>query len=162
MYVFYAFIDAVIISIIFYGGIFLMIKINPRFQLHNYPPQIKDSVPPKTKEERKLFVLISIPIIFILIFYIIISFFNKFNNPTNYFTILFYYLFVWFIVSCIDLFLCDYLIFCTITPKFIIIPGTEGNKFYKDKSFHTKTMPAMLMITMVVSFVTSLLYFIIQ
>jgi hypothetical protein len=41
MYILYAVIDVIIISTIFYGGIFLMIKINPRLQLHNYPPQIR-------------------------------------------------------------------------------------------------------------------------
>jgi hypothetical protein len=162
MYILYAFIDAVIISTVFHGGIFLMIKINPRLQLHNYPPQIRNLVPPKTKKERKLFVLIAVPIIFVLIFYVIISFFNKFHNPINYFVILLYYLFVWIIVSLIDLFICDYLIFCTITPKFIIIPGTEGSKFYKDKLFHTKTIPMMLIITVILSLVTSLLYFFIE
>jgi hypothetical protein len=162
MHILYVFIDAIIISAVFYGGIFLMIKINPRLQLHNYPPQIRNSVPPKTKKERKLFVLIAVPIIFVLIFYVIISFFGRFNNSINYFAILFYYLSVWIIVSLVDLFVCDYLIFCTITPKFIIIPGTEGSKFYKDKSFHTKTMPMMLIITVILSFVTSLLYFFIE
>jgi hypothetical protein len=159
MYIFYGFIDAVLISAVFYGGIFLMIKINPRLQLHNYPPQIRNKVPPKTKNERRLFISISIPIISVLVAYTIISFFVKFNNPINYLTVLFYYLFVYFMVSCVDLFLCDYLIFCTITPKFIIIPGTEGSKFYKDKSFHTKTIPTMLLFVVIVSFVTSLLYF---
>jgi hypothetical protein len=162
MYILYAFIDAIIISGIFYGGIFLMIKINPRLQLHNYPPQIRNLVPQKTKKEKKLFFSIAVPIIFVLFFYVIISFFSKFNNPINYFTILFYYLSVWIIISLIDLFVCDYLIFCTITPKFIIIPGTEGSEFYKDKSFHTKTIPIMLIIIVILSFSTSLLYFFIE
>jgi hypothetical protein len=136
-----------------------MLKINPRLQLHNYPPQIRNLVPPKTKKEKKLFILIAVPISLILISYVIISFFIKFNNQAGYFTILFYYLFIWLTVSFIDLFLCDYLIFCTITPKFIVIPGTEENVFYKDKSFHTKTIPKMAGIAAIASLATSLLYF---
>jgi len=30
----------------------------------------------------------------------------------------------------------DWLIFCTITPKFFVIPGSEGNPAYKDYAFH--------------------------
>ncbi len=32
----------------------------------------------------------------------------------------------------------DWLIFCTITPKFLIIPGSEGAKEYKDYAFHLR------------------------
>ena len=39
-----ALIDGLVISILLYGGIFLMIRINPRIQLHNYPPQIRNII----------------------------------------------------------------------------------------------------------------------
>jgi hypothetical protein len=32
--------------------------------------------------------------------------------------------------------LLDWLIFCTITPKFAVIPGTEGSEAYKDYGYH--------------------------
>lgn len=30
----------------------------------------------------------------------------------------------------------DWLIFCTITPRFLVIPDTEGNPGYKNYKFH--------------------------
>lgn len=42
------------------------------------------------------------------------------------------------IVSVVDLLLLDWLIFCKITPDFIVIPGTEGMETYKDFNFHIK------------------------
>ncbi|WP_444659069.1 hypothetical protein ACRQV7_00655 [Caproiciproducens sp. R2] len=36
----------------------------------------------------------------------------------------------------VDLLVLDWLVFCTITPKSFILPGTEGCKGYKDYRFH--------------------------
>ena len=69
-----ALIDGIIISIILYGGIFLMIKINPRIQLHNYPPQIWNILPLKTTKEKKLFLIMALPIFLLIIGFIVISF----------------------------------------------------------------------------------------
>jgi len=155
-----ALIDGLVISILLYGGIFLMIRINPRIQLHNYPPQIRNVIPPKTAKEKRLFLILALPIFIIIISYIVISFYLKFNDSFTYLNVLLYWAFVYFISSCIDLFICDYLIFCSITPKFIIISGTEGNSGYKDKSYHTKTIPQMVIIIIVGAFLSSLMYFV--
>jgi len=153
-------VDAIVISIILLGGVFLMIKINPRSQLHNYPPQIRDSVPPMTKADKRILLLVGIPIFLMIIGYIIISFYIRYQGTeVSYVTILAHWVIVYFAVCCIDLFIGDYGIFCTLTPKFIIIPGTEGNPAYKDKSYHTKTIPAMFLVIIVCSLLSSLVYF---
>jgi purine-cytosine permease-like protein len=154
-----AIIDAIVISIILYGGIFLMIKINPRIQLHNYPPGIKKIVPQKTPKEKRLFLLLAFPILVLIIMYIFISFYQKTDRMDTYIKVLLYWIFVYFLIACLDLFICDYLIFCIITPKFIIIPGTEGNDEYKNKSYHTKTIPKMVIVIIIGSLLTSLIYF---
>ena len=41
-----------------------------------------------------------------------------------------------FIFNLVDLLLLDWLMFCFITPSFVIIPGTEGMKGYKDYGYH--------------------------
>ena len=38
----------------------------------------------------------------------------------------------------VDLLVMDWLIVCTITPKWIVLRGTEGCKGYKDYFFHFK------------------------
>jgi energy-converting hydrogenase Eha subunit B len=46
-------------------------------------------------------------------------------------------IFTLFIVfNIVDLLILDWLIFCTLTPKFMILPGTEGMAGYKDYGFH--------------------------
>lgn len=32
----------------------------------------------------------------------------------------------------------DWLIFCTWTPRFLVIPGTEGAAAYRDYAYHTR------------------------
>ena len=41
-----------------------------------------------------------------------------------------------FIFNLVDLLVLDWLLFCTITPGFMAIPGTEGDPAYKDYGFH--------------------------
>lgn len=154
--------DALVISALLYGGVFLMIKINPRAQLHNYPTQIKETQPPKTKAEKTVFLAVGIPVFACLAAYIPLSFSARFHGSgIAYLNVLFYWVSVHLIVSAVDLLLCDYLIFCTVTPKFVVIPGTEGNPAYKDKSFHTKTIPTMLLVSIVLGAICSLTYFLV-
>jgi hypothetical protein len=78
-----------------------------------------------------------------------------------YWQVLLRWILVHLLTCAVDLFVCDYLIFCTITPRFVVIPGTEGNPGYKDKSVHTKTIPHMLLISAVLGALTSLTYFLV-
>ena len=40
------------------------------------------------------------------------------------------------VFNIVDLLILDWLIFCAITPRFIVLPGTEGMAGYKDYGFH--------------------------
>ena len=40
------------------------------------------------------------------------------------------------IFNSVDWLILDWLIFCTITPAFLVIPGTEGSPGYKNYVFH--------------------------
>ncbi|SCC37367.1 Uncharacterized protein BC05F1_03095 [Bacillus wiedmannii] len=42
------------------------------------------------------------------------------------------------IFNLVDLFIIDWLIFCWITPEFVVIPSTEGMKGYKNYKFHLR------------------------
>ena len=152
--------DGTILSVLLYGGVFLMIAINPRSQLHNYPPMVKAGLPPKTAGERKVLLAVGIPVFLLLIGYILYMTSLRFGGDrADYVQALAHWILVFLFQSAVDLVICDYWIFCTITPKFIIIPGTEGNPGYKDKSVHTKTIPAMALISVVMGFVASIAYF---
>ena len=66
--------------------------------------------------------------------------------------------FVWGVTmffNLFDLLIIDWLIVCLITPKFVIIPGTEGNKGYKDYQFHFIGFLKGIIITFTMSLVIS-------
>ena len=155
-------IDTVLIGIIFYGGILLMVKVNPRSQLHNYPPEIQKVVPKKNKYDKKIFNIIAIPTLILLFLYIVLSSKYWFSGTAiTYKSFLIRWVIINTILAIFDLFVLDYFLFCTITPKFFIISGTEGNPGYKNKSYHTKTIPQMIPVVLISSMLFSLTFFII-
>lgn len=132
-----ALIDGLVFSVVFGGMVTLMEVINPRLQLHNYPPDIQKEAPPKTKEERKKFRLMAVPMSFFLIIFLIGTVIEAYQaKAVGYFTLLLHYLIIFLVWNVFDMVIMDWVIFCTITPKFLVIPGTEGNPAYKNYKFH--------------------------
>lgn len=132
-----ALIDGLIFSILFGGLVTLMETINPRLQLHNYPPAIQMVVPPKTKEEQAKFKRMAIPSMLLLIAFLLGTVVQAYHGfHTGYLTLFLHCFVIFFVWNLFDLLVMDWLIFCTVTPKFLIIPGTGGNPAYKDYMFH--------------------------
>jgi len=126
----------ILLSVIVYGSIYA----NPLIWVHDYPPDIQAVV-------GDVDIPLAQTIIFgVLLFGIVIgvvlysnarlrrqnggqlSFLAAFVNSA----LIFFYFAVW------DLVILDWLIFVTIQPSFIVIPGTEGLAGYKDYWFHFK------------------------
>jgi hypothetical protein len=109
---------------------------NPRLMLQDYPPAIKAVVPPKTQEEKRQSTLFAIPFLLIMLF---LPFYLVFRLDESTFPGLFAYAFgiVW-AFNLWDLLVLDWLLFCTITPKVFVLPGSEGHPAYKDYAFHFK------------------------
>ncbi len=131
--------DGVLLSIIASFILIVSLYINPRTFLQDYPKDIQAKVPPKTLSERRISLLLGIPFLLVLI---LVPFFSTLtlkhqNGESSPFIALFVNAFgVAFIFNLVDWLLLDWLMFCTITPKFVIIPGTEGMASYKDYGFH--------------------------
>jgi len=134
-------IDGAVLSVIASLLIVVSLRFNPRMWLQDYPKGIQDRVLPKTKEEKRQALVVGIPFLIVLVavpFYSTlvlsiqggsdISFLQFFLNAFG----------VAFIFNLVDLLLLDWLMFCTITPKFLVIPGTEGMEGYKDYCYHFK------------------------
>lgn len=107
---------------------------NPRLMLQDYPAAIKAIVPPKSETERRQTILFGMPFLLSLL---ILPFIFVYNSQQTSFLGLFLYAFgiVW-AFNIWDWLVLDWLIFCTITPKFFVIPGSEGHPAYKDYAFH--------------------------
>ena len=110
----------------------------------DYPKEITDAVEPQTSEERRLGAIISVPF-FILIFgFPIVSTLMLESSYVGAIPLLDAFLNIFglgLFGTAADLFLLDWLIVGTITPDFVIIPGTEHmrDKEYKDfRVYHGK------------------------
>jgi hypothetical protein len=101
---------------------------------------IKDKVPPQTPREKLLAAVIGLPwFIFVLGFPIFSTYvlMSKLGDEIP-FLIVFLNLFVLLLLATVgDLVILDWLIVSKITPRFVIIPGSERAD-YKDFSHHYK------------------------
>lgn len=135
---------------------------NPRMMLQDYPKSIKNAVPPKTQEEKRLGRIYGAPFILIFIIYPIFAAWREACVAS----LLEAFLFIWAIMmfsNLYDLLILDWLVMCTITPRWMVLPGTEGNRGYKDYYFHFVGFLKGIVITAVLSLVSALtLRFIIE
>ena len=107
---------------------------NPRLMLQDYHPAIKALVPPKTETEKRQSLWLGMPFLLALL---IFPFGAAFRLGETSFAGWFLHAFgvVW-AFNLWDWLVLDWLIFCTITPKMFVIPGSEGHPAYKDYAFH--------------------------
>ena len=117
------------------------LRFNPRLFLQDYPEDIQDQVPPKTDQEKKQSLLVGIPFLILLAVLPLISTLalkRQGGGEVSFLQLFLNAFGVAFIFNLVDLLLLDWLIFCFITPQFVVIPGTEGMAGYKDYFFHFK------------------------
>jgi hypothetical protein len=106
----------------------------------DYPEEIRNKVPPQTRREKLLATSISVPwfiFIFGFPFLSTLALESRLGHGIP-FLIAFLNVFVLFLLAILgDLVVLDWLIISKITPKFVMIPGTEKAD-YKDFSHHFK------------------------
>jgi hypothetical protein len=132
-------IDGGIFSVIASFYLFVILKINPRLFLQDYPEDIQGAVPQKSQAERRQSILFGTPFLLLLFVGPLISTLTLKHQSGSELTFLATALHAFgivFIFNLVDWLILDWLIFCTITPEFLIIPGTEGMEGYKDYAFH--------------------------
>ena len=138
----YIIVHALIYNAIMIGSIVIIMMSLPArvWGYSDYSKEIKAKVPPQTKEEKRLAVIIAIPWMLFAIGFPIFSTLlleDKLGGDIP-FWIAFLNIFVMtFLVNLIDLIVLDWLIVSKITPSFVMIPGTEKAD-YDDFSFHYK------------------------
>ncbi len=131
--------DGVLLSILASISIMGILRFNPRLFLQDYPDEIQAVVPLKTDQEKRQSLITGIPFLLILLAVPFIStlILKRQSDEMISFVPLFINAFgVAFFFNLVDLLLLDWLMFCFITPGFLVIPGTEGMGAYKDYGFH--------------------------
>ena len=127
------------------GSIYLILLLvyNPRLLMSegDYPDDVLAAAPPRTTEETRLAAILSVPWflwstgfpIFSTVSYL------QQNGPEISFWMAFGHAFlILFSFWLVDLVVLDWFMFCTITPNFLVIPGTEDFAGYKDFGMHLR------------------------
>jgi hypothetical protein len=134
-------VDGAILTAIAAPLLVLTLYIDPRLALSDYPADVKAAVPPRTKREVRQGALLAIPALLIGIAVPLYStWLLKQQNEGGlpYWMAFVTILGVLMVFNLFDLIVLDVLMFYTWTPRFLVIPGTEGMAGYKDYRPHLK------------------------
>ena len=121
------------------GALLLLVFfINPRITLSDYPEDVRAAVPPRTKKELRQGILLSIPALLILIGIPFISLWLiKQETGSLTYWVAFITIFAeWLMFFFFDLLVLDIWLFHGMTPRFMVIPGTQGKRGYKEFNHH--------------------------
>lgn len=131
-------IDGAALSAVASAIIFASLRANPRIWLNDFPKDIRAAVPPKTADEKRQSLRWGIPFLVCLIGIPALStLWLERQDPSAGFATLFLHAWgVGLIFNAVDLLLIDWLVLCFITPRSLVIPGTEGMRGYKDYGHH--------------------------
>ena len=128
--------DGAFLSVVASTYLLLLLRFNPRIFLGHYPKEIREIVPPRSKQERRISLLLGLligaPITSALLWRTATLGSHSFWN-------LFAYAFgVLFIFNLVDLLILDWLIVCWFEPRWLILPGTEHVVIPKQYLHHFK------------------------
>lgn len=131
--------DGVILSVIASLFILVTLRINSRIWLHDYPQDIQARVHPKTERERRLSSILGVLFLILLFavpFVSTLALKSQNSGEISWFLLAVNAFGVVFVFNLVDWLVLDWLMFCAITPSFVVIPGSEDAKAYKDYWFH--------------------------
>lgn len=133
--------DIFVLHCIIYCVIFCLALVpigltNPRMMLQDYPKEIQKLVPPKTDEEKRMGVFFAIPLLAVLIGYPGFVAWYYSPEPVTFMSVFTTMWGIMLVMNVFDLLVLDWIMFCAITPGFVVIKGSEGSPAYKDYMFH--------------------------
>ncbi len=112
--------------------------VNPRLMLQDYPKDIQAAVPPKTQEEKRQTLYWSIPFWLLLLGFPIAAALTAYAANLGFLDVFLSAFGMAFLFNLVDWLILDWFIICTITPTFVVLPGTEGMAGYKNYAMHFK------------------------
>lgn len=111
---------------------------NPRLMLQDYPKDVQAAVPPKTDAERRetvwwsvpfLLLLFGLPLAATVVAKLLLPDLGFAGGFANAFVVMLAF-------NAFDWLVLDWLVFCTLTPRFVVLAGTEGMAGYRDYGLH--------------------------
>ena len=152
--------DGAIYSLIFSLFIIISLWRIPRIWLQDFPEDIQEKIPPKTEHEKRMSLILGIPFLLLLFVGPFLSGLTLKLNAAQDVPFLSLFVHVFLIAmffNVVDWLILDWLMVCTLTPKFLVYPGTEGAKGYKDYKFHFIGFLKGSVISIVTSLIITLL-----
>jgi hypothetical protein len=136
--------DGTVLSLVGSVIVLASLKANPRYWLQDYPKSIQDAVPKKSNAEKQGARVWGIPFILTLLAGLAISgiLLKRAMPDARFLTVYMDTLGVALFFNLWDLIVLDWLVFCTITPNFLVLPGTEGMPGYKELRHHVVAFAA--------------------
>jgi uncharacterized membrane protein (DUF485 family) len=115
--------------------LFLLIQF-PASMLSDYPKEIQEvaHVPELNKKQYRFAACVSWIVIFAYYIFAVLLTFHE--TQASYLAAAVFSCIVFMMWNIVDLLILDWLMFCTIQPKFMVLPGSEGHPQYKNYRFH--------------------------
>lgn len=138
-------------------GLFLALVFarSPRLMLHAYPHAIQLQVPEKTDKEKRETFIFGFPFIMMMTLFPLLT--GLWLRISYHFSVIECFLYgagIVFIFNLFDLLVIDWLIFCTLTPSFIVVKGSHKAD-YADFSFHFSAFLRGLIFTLIAAALTA-------
>lgn len=126
-------------SALWIAYVYMLLKCFPWEMVHEYPQDIKEKTTLKQPDENqkknaKLYGGLASIALFAILAVFPVLYYAK--TPVSFMQVFLYTWIIAFTWNVIDLVVMDWLLVCTITPDWLILPGTKGCKGYKDYWFH--------------------------
>jgi hypothetical protein len=133
--------DGALLSAVASTYLLVLLRFNPRIFLRHLPKEIREIVPPRSEEERRMSIVLGVPLglLFIGSTFASALFWRASAQGSQSFWELFAHVFgLFFLFNLVDLLILDWLIVCRFTPRWLIIPGTEHILMPKEYLYHFK------------------------
>ncbi len=138
----HGFVYGLILSALFTLVLLGAVWVNVEIMQNDYPPDVKKAYGPeknpRTRGQRRVFSLLFLVVLFGVLCYSMVDLGRSTSAPLTFLPLFALVFIEIFTFNLWDLLVIDWLIFNTLQPKFIFLPGTEGMKGYKDYYFHFK------------------------
>ena len=132
-------VDGAMLSALAVVLIFASLRANPRIWLNDFPPAIRQAVPPQTEAEKRQSLIWGLPFLAMLLGGPLVSnaiLDHQRGGSASLVTLTINGFGVALFFNVVDLLIVDWLVLCRFTPRFLVIPGTEGMAGYKDYGHH--------------------------
>jgi hypothetical protein len=128
-----------VLSVVLVVIMWTSVLLAPDMWVGDYPPDIKEKYGPMSETGRKVRPYIAVPFFLVMLVLPILAIFRLerlTDAPVGFGNAFLTAFLVLLVFNLFDLLILDWLIFSTLQPKLMVLPGTEGMAGYRNYRFH--------------------------